>query len=95
LYGAGSPELIATTNAFYAGVGAAYAGTADTTAPSTCKFNCIRNNFNINKYLGQRATDNVSVTGYNVYKGTTLLTTVTGTTYAVTGLTAATAYTLQ
>jgi hypothetical protein len=34
LYGAGSPELIATTK-FYARVGAAYAGTADTTAPST------------------------------------------------------------
>jgi chitodextrinase len=41
------------------------------------------------------ATDNVAVTGYNVYRGTSLLTTVTGTTYAVTGLTAATAYTLQ
>ncbi|MEU8006516.1 glycoside hydrolase family 9 protein [Catellatospora sp. NPDC049111] len=42
------------------------------------------------------STDNVGVTGYRVYReaGTTdaLLATVTGTTYAVTGLTAATAY---
>jgi hypothetical protein len=38
------------------------------------------------------ATDNVGVTGYDVYRGSTLVTTVTGTTYTVTGLTAATAY---
>ncbi len=38
------------------------------------------------------STDNVGVTGYNVYRGTTLLTTVTGTTYTATGLTASTAY---
>ena len=38
------------------------------------------------------STDNVGVTGYNVYRGTTLLTTVTGTTYTAAGLTAATAY---
>jgi chitodextrinase/endonuclease I len=39
------------------------------------------------------ATDNVGVTGYDVYKNGTLLTSVTATTYNVTGLTAATAYT--
>ena len=39
------------------------------------------------------STDNVAVTGYDVYNGTTLLATVTSTTYAVTGLTASTAYT--
>ncbi|MFJ8577791.1 glycoside hydrolase family 9 protein [Micromonospora sp. NPDC093277] len=43
------------------------------------------------------ATDNVGVTGYRVYRRTgstdALVTTVTGTTYAVTGLTPATAYT--
>ena len=38
------------------------------------------------------STDNTGVTGYDVYQGTTLKATVTGTTYAVTGLTAATAY---
>ncbi len=39
------------------------------------------------------STDNVGVTGYDVYKNGTLLTSVTTTTYNVTGLTAATAYT--
>jgi Zn-dependent metalloprotease/chitodextrinase len=38
------------------------------------------------------ATDNVGVTGYNVYKGTSLVTSVSGTTYQVTGLAAATTY---
>jgi len=38
------------------------------------------------------STDNVGVTGYNIYKNGTLLTTVTTTSYNVTGLTAATAY---
>ncbi|MBP1999621.1 chitinase [Paenibacillus shirakamiensis] len=39
------------------------------------------------------STDNVGVTGYDVYQGSTLLTRVTGTTYTATGLTAQTAYT--
>jgi len=39
------------------------------------------------------STDNVGVTGYDVYQGSTKITTVTATTYAVTGLTASTAYT--
>ena len=38
------------------------------------------------------STDNISVTGYDVYQGATFKATVTSTTYAVTGLTAATAY---
>ena len=38
------------------------------------------------------ATDNASVTGYDVYRGATLLGTTSSTTYAVTGLTASTAY---
>ncbi|MEW7277003.1 GEVED domain-containing protein [Aquimarina sp. 2201CG1-2-11] len=38
------------------------------------------------------STDNVGVTGYDVYQGTTHLTTVTGTSYNVTGLTANTTY---
>jgi len=38
------------------------------------------------------ATDNVAVTGYNVYKNGTLLTSVTGTTYQATGLTLGTTY---
>ena len=39
------------------------------------------------------STDNVAVTGYDVYNGATLLTTVATTSYNVTGLTASTAYT--
>ncbi|MGR6922250.1 glycosyl hydrolase family 18 protein [[Actinomadura] parvosata] len=39
------------------------------------------------------ATDNVGVTGYEIYRGGTLVTTVTGTTHTDTGLTANTAYT--
>ncbi len=41
------------------------------------------------------STDNVGVTGYDVYRGATLVTTVTGTSYTATGLTAATAYTFS
>ncbi|AJS60889.1 fibronectin type III domain-containing protein [Paenibacillus sp. IHBB 10380] len=38
------------------------------------------------------SSDNVGVTGYNVYQGTTLASTVTGTTATVSGLAASTAY---
>ncbi|MBT0994103.1 cellulose binding domain-containing protein [Cellulomonas sp. DKR-3] len=38
------------------------------------------------------STDNVGVTGYDVYRGTTKVGTATGTTYTDTGLTASTAY---
>ncbi|MFE3871054.1 endonuclease [Flavobacterium sp. ZS1P70] len=41
------------------------------------------------------STDNTGVTGYDVYQGATLKATATGTTYSVTGLTAATAYTFS
>ena len=39
------------------------------------------------------STDNVGVTGYNAYRGTTLVGTTTGTSFTNTGLTASTAYT--
>ncbi|GII82262.1 hypothetical protein Ssi03_02520 [Sphaerisporangium siamense] len=39
------------------------------------------------------STDNVGVTGYEVYRGTTLVTTATGTSYTDSGLTASTSYT--
>ncbi|MFE3866543.1 endonuclease [Flavobacterium sp. LS2P90] len=41
------------------------------------------------------STDNNGVTGYDVYQGATFKATVTGTTYSVTSLTAATAYTFS
>ena len=96
LYGAGTPEVIATTNAWYAvGVGAAYAGSTDTTAPSAPASLVASGTTSSTTNLAWNAsTDNVAVTGYNVYRGTTLLgsTTATVRTYSVTGLTASTAY---
>ncbi|WP_415831483.1 M4 family metallopeptidase, partial [Flavobacterium terrigena] len=94
LYGAGSAEVIATTNAFYAvGIGAAYVGPADTIAPSAPASLAASGTTQTTTNLSWTAsTDNVGVTGYNVYQGTTLKATVTTTTYAVTGLTASTAY---
>jgi bacillolysin len=94
LYGAGSAEVIATTNAFYAvGVGAAYAGPADSIPPSAItNLEASGTTDTTTNLSWSAATDNVAVTGYNVYKGATLVTTVTATTYTVTGLTASTAY---
>jgi len=95
LYGAGSAEVIATTNAFYAvGVGAAYAGAADTIAPTTPTNLAAAGTTSSSTNLSWNAsTDNVAVTGYNVYSGSTLVATATGTSYTVTGLTSSTAYT--
>lgn len=99
LYGAGSAEVIATTNAWFAvGVGAAYAGTptGDTTAPSAPTSLVASGTTSSTTNLAWNAsTDNVAVTAYDVYRGTTLLgsTTATVRTYTVTGLTASTAYT--
>lgn len=97
LYGAGTPEVIATTNAWYAvGVGAAYAGSTDTTAPSTPASLAASGTTSSSTNLTWTAsTDNVAVTGYNVYRGTTLLATVTTTNYVASGLTASTAYTFS
>lgn len=98
LYGAGSAEVIATTNAFFAvGVGAAYvAPSTDTTVPSTPASLAASGTTASSTNLSWSAsTDNVAVTGYNVYQGTTLKATVTTTSYAATGLTAATAYTFS
>jgi bacillolysin len=95
LYGAGSAEVIATTNAFYAvGVGSAYAGSSDTVAPSTPTSLAAAGTTSSSTNLTWTAsTDNVAVTGYNVYNGSTLVATATGTSYTVTGLTSSTTYT--
>ena len=94
LFGANSPEVIATTNAFYAvGVGAAYAGPADAIAPSTpADLAASGTSFTTTNLTWTAATDNVAVTGYDVYQGTTLKATVATTAYAVTGLTPGTTY---
>lgn len=41
------------------------------------------------------STDNIAVTGYDIYQGATKITTVTSTNYSVTGLSASTAYTFS
>lgn len=72
------------------------AGTADTTAPSAPTALTASGTTQTTTTLSwNAATDNVGVTGYDVYRGTTLLGTVSTTTYNVTGLTAATAYTFS
>ncbi|MFV8347077.1 endonuclease [Flavobacterium sp. ZB4P13] len=69
------------------------AGTADTTAPSApTALTAFGTTQTTTTLSWTAATDNVGVTGYDVYRGTTLLGTVSTTTYNVTGLTAATAY---
>ncbi|MEW5676725.1 GEVED domain-containing protein, partial [Flavobacterium enshiense] len=71
-------------------------GTADTTAPTAPTSLTASGTTQTSTNLSwTAATDNVGVTGYDVYRGTTLLGTVTSTTYNVTGLTAATAYTFS
>ena len=71
-------------------------GTSDTTAPSAPTNLTASGTTQTTTNLSWTAsTDNVGVTGYDVYQGATLKATVTGTTYAVTGLTAATAYTFS
>jgi bacillolysin len=95
LYGAGSPEEIATTNAWYAvGVGAAYSGgSSDTTAPTAPTNLAASGTTSSSTNLSwTAATDNIGVTGYNIYSGTTLLGTATGTNYTASGLTASTTY---
>jgi bacillolysin len=96
LFGADSPEVISTTNAWYAvGVGAAYEGTppTDTTAPSTPTNLIASGTTSTTTNLSWTAsTDNVGVTGYNVYLGTTLVNTIVGTSGKITGLEASTTY---
>ncbi|MBF4517094.1 M4 family metallopeptidase [Flavobacterium sp. ANB] len=97
LYGAGSAEVIATTNAFYAvGVGAAYSGSTDTVAPSAPTALAASGTTGTTTNLTWTAsTDNVAVTGYDIYQGTTLKGSSTTTSYTVTGLTPSTAYTFS
>ncbi|WP_166921324.1 M4 family metallopeptidase [Flavobacterium poyangense] len=97
LYGAGSAEVIATTNAFYAvGVGAAYVGSGDTIAPTApTSLAASGTTGSTTNLTWTAATDNVAVTGYDIYQGATLKGSSTTTSYTVTGLTALTAYTFS
>lgn len=94
LYGINSDEVIATTNAFYAvGVGAAYAGASDTIAP-TAPLNLVASatSQTTTTLTWTPSSDNIAVTGYNVYQGTVLIGTTATNSYLVTGLTASTTY---
>jgi hypothetical protein len=67
---------------------------ADTIAPTTpASLTVSGTTSNSTNLSWTPSTDNIAVTGYDVYKGATLQGTTSGTTYSVTGLTAATAYT--
>ena len=98
LYGAGSAEVIATTNAWYAvGVGAAFAGSADTVAPSA-PANAVASAIiaTTATLSWSPSTDNVGVTGYNVYlgsAGTNLYGSSATTSFNVTGLVGSNTYT--
>jgi chitodextrinase len=68
--------------------------TPDTIAPTAPTLSASGTTSTTTNLTWTGASDNVAVTGYNVYRGTTLLgSTTTATTYVVIGLTASTAYT--
>lgn len=71
------------------------AGGADTTAPTAPTLSASGTTSTTTNLSWSGATDNVGVTGYDVYRNGALLGTTTSTTYAVTGLTASTTYTFN
>ncbi|HVJ21654.1 MAG TPA: carbohydrate-binding protein [Polyangiaceae bacterium] len=86
----------AGNNSAQASVNATTAAAADTTAPSVPGSLATSNITSSAITLGWAAsTDNVGVTGYRVFLGTTDLGTTTSTSYTFSGLTASTAYTLK
>jgi Zn-dependent metalloprotease len=97
LFGANSQELIATQNAFYAvGLGQEYTGPAagaDLEAPAAPQLTVSSTTSNSTTLSWTGATDNVAVTGYDIYKGPNLLdSTTSATTYSVSGLLPSTPY---
>jgi cellulose 1,4-beta-cellobiosidase len=79
-----------TTNSFSFNAAPA---TTDTTAPSTPTGLAVTGTTSTTASLSWNAsTDNVAVTGYDVYRGSTLAGTATGTTFTDTALTPSTAY---
>ena len=97
LYGADSTEAIATQNALYAvGLGTAYSsgtGGGDTTAPLAPSNLAASGTTSVATTLSWTAsTDNVGVTGYDVYSGSSLLGNTASTSASITGLTASTTY---
>ena len=96
LYGANTPEVIATTNAFFAvGIGTAYvAAGGDSTPPSTPLNLIASGTTDMTTNLSWSAsTDNIAVTGYNVYNGANLIGTPSTTNFSVLNLLPLTSYT--
>ncbi|WP_304344412.1 M4 family metallopeptidase [Chryseobacterium koreense] len=96
LYGADTPEAIATQDAFYAvGLGAKYLAIPDTTAPTVPTNLSASNTTGTQTKLSWNASfDENDIEKYSIYKDNVLLGSVTGskTTYQVTGLTPNTTY---
>lgn len=96
LYGANTPEVIATTNAFFAvGIGTAYVATGGDSTPPSTPLNLIASGTtDTNTNLSWSAsTDNIAVTGYNVYNGVNLIGTPATTNFTVLNLLPLTSYT--
>jgi chitodextrinase len=64
----------------------------DTTAPTAPTLSASGTTSSSTSLSWSGATDNIGVTGYDVYRNGTLLASTTSTTYSVTGLTASTTY---
>lgn len=95
LYGANSPEAIATQDAFYAvGLGAKFNPNGpDTVNPSTPLNLAATSTTKVSTYLTWDAsTDNFALDGYNVYKNGVFLASTYNNSYYVTGLTGSTLY---
>ncbi len=77
-------------------IGVTTATVPDTEAPTAPTSLAVSNVTQTTADLAWTAsTDNIAVTGYDVYQGNTVIATVTSTNYNVTGLTAATNYTFS
>lgn len=95
LYGAGSPEVIATTNAWYAvGVGSAYSA-PDSQAPTAPTNLAASGTTSSSTSLNWTAsTDNIGVTGYNInVNGSNVATSATNS-FSLTGLNPSTTYSI-
>ncbi len=96
LYGANTPEVIATTNAFFAvGIGTAYIAAGGDSIPPSIPLNLIASGTTdlITNLSWSASTDNIAVTGYNVYNGSNLIGTPTTTNFTVINLLPLTTYT--
>jgi len=96
LYGENTPEVIATTNAFFAvGIGTAYIGAGGDSIPPSTPLNLIASGTTdtTTNLSWSASSDNIAVTGYNVYNGANLIGTPSTTNFTVLNLLPSTPYT--